>query len=431
MLHLDISTALAKVITSSFGVTNDELMQLRTSMKRYIEEWLKEREKGGHTWSMDPYNKTTVDRVKEIANRIKKEKVQTVVWIGIGGSGLGPKVIQEVFETPSSLEFLVIDTIDPALLQTYLHIIDWKCTCLIVASKSGGTLETMSVFFLFWEELKKALGKRANERVFGITDKQSGVLRDFCLEQNIEMLFIPSEVGGRFSIFTPVGLLPFMLLSDDIDEFLHGAKEMDTLCQQTTLEDNPAALLASMQYILDTKRDMPVRVIMPYSQRLQSIARWNQQLIAESLGKTELSNPIPLAAIGTHDQHSLLQQWMAGPRKCWHIFIRDADKPVLPLPSIDDERFSYIKNASFGELLDACYEGTSQALSQAKRPHITITLPQLDAYHLGQLFFFFLTEVVLLGKIYRIDPYGQPAVEIGKTLTKEILSKNKISRMAS
>ncbi|HBU09850.1 MAG TPA: glucose-6-phosphate isomerase, partial [Candidatus Peribacter riflensis] len=114
----------------------------------------------------------------------------------------------------------------------------------------------------------------------------------------------PSEIGGRFSIFTPVGLLPLALLDGNIDSFVRGAKEMDTLCQNTALDENPATLLAAVQYLLDFKRGYSVRVIMPYSARLTSIARWDQQLIAESLGKTETKNPIPLAAIGTQDQHS-------------------------------------------------------------------------------------------------------------------------------
>ena len=162
---------------------------------------------------------------------------------------------------------------------------------------------------------------------------------------------------------------------------------------------------------------------MPYGDRLLSMARWEQQLLAESLGKTEGNNPIPVAAIGTQDQHSLLQQWMAGPRKSWHLFLREVEKPRLEVPKSVSDQFAYISGKSFGQLLDACYEGTSQALTSAKRPIVTLSLQRLDEYHLGQLFFLFMAEVVYLGKLYRIDIYGQPAVEIGKQITKGILSK--------
>jgi glucose-6-phosphate isomerase len=425
MLHLSIEAALAKAITPSKGIPDQELTGLQTGMKRYIEDWLKEREKGEHAWSMDPYNKDTVQQVKEIAMRAKAQRIRTVVWIGIGGSGLGPKVIQEAFEGPDTIEFILLDTIDPSVLSLFINLIDWKKTMLVITSKSGGTLEPMSVFFLCWQKLQEARKDKASEYVVGITDPRTGRLRGFCLEHGIEMLPIPTEVGGRYSIFTPVGLLPLALLGGDIDRFVRGAKEMDTICQQTNMESNPAAALASVQFLLDTKRNYPVRVIMPYAQKLVSIARWNQQLIAESLGKTETNNPIPSAAIGTQDQHSLLQQWMAGPRDSWHIFIRESEKPRLAVPEEVEDSFAYIKGKTYGQLLDACYEGTSQALTQAKRPHVTITIDKLDEEHLGQLFFLLLTEVVLLGKLYRIDPYGQPAVEIGKTITKEILSKGK------
>ncbi|MDD5751220.1 MAG: hypothetical protein PHS73_01735, partial [Candidatus Peribacteraceae bacterium] len=343
----------------------------------------------------------------------------------IGGSGLGPKVLQEVFERPETMEFVLLDTLDPTIIEMTTRLVDWKHTLLVVASKSGGTLESMSAFFYCWEKLKAARRDRAREFMVAITDPFSGPLRSFCVEEDIRMLTIPSAVGGRYSIFTPVGLLPLALLDGNVDAFARGAKEMDTLCQNPTLEENPAALLASVQFLLESKRGYRIRVIMPYSQRLASLARWNQQLIAESLGKSETSNPIPMAAIGTQDQHSLLQQWMAGPRLQWHLFIREEEKTRVFLPEKLPAPFAYLSGKSFGRLLDACYAGTSAALSSVKRPHVTITLPRLDERHLGQLFFLLLAEAAFLGKLYRIDPYDQPAVEIGKKITKEILSKGK------
>jgi glucose-6-phosphate isomerase len=424
MLQLDIAGSLAKAITPLMGIPDQEMGALRTSMRRHIEEWLQERAKNQHAWSMNPYSRENVAMVKEAASDARAKGIKTVLWIGIGGSGLGPRVIQEAFETPDTPEFIVVDTIDPYALSMILQIIDWKSTMIVVVSKSGDTLETMSAFFLCYHHLKREKKVRPAQRVIAITDPEKGHLRDFCRDEGIPMLPLPADVGGRYSIFTPVGLLALALLDGDVNAFVRGAKEMDTLCQRTLLDENPAALLAAVQYLLDTKRGCAVRVIMPYSARLQSFARWNQQLIAESLGKIETANPIPVAAIGTQDQHSLLQQWMAGPRKAWHIFIREIDKPKLIVPQDVEESFGFIAGKQFSELLDACYLGTSQALTSAKRPHATVTLQKLDAFHLGQLFFLFLTEVVFLGKLYRIDPYGQPAVEIGKQITRKILQES-------
>ncbi|MCF7845140.1 MAG: hypothetical protein K9M03_04930, partial [Kiritimatiellales bacterium] len=367
MITLDINGALAKTISPSLGIPDQELSAMRTTMKRNTEDFLREREKGEHQWSMDPYDKHTISAVKDAAKYVKSEKIRQVVWIGIGGSGLGPKVIQESFESPETIEFILMDSIDPAFIEMNMKLIDWKRAMVVIASKSGGTLEPMSLFFLCWDKLQKTMKDRAAERVIAVTDPQKGLLNNFAKEHEIPMLPIPSGVGGRYSIFTPIGLLPLALLGGDIDAFAEGAKKMDTACQNSDIDENPAALLASVQFLLDTKRDYPIRVIMPYSQRLESIARWNQQLIAESLGKTETHNPIPLAAIGTQDQHSLLQQWQDGPRKCWHVFIKEDDQGSITVPMEVEESFNYIAGKKFGELYSACHAGTSQALTSAKR----------------------------------------------------------------
>ena len=419
MLHLDITSVLAKVLTPSLGIPEPDLVAMKGSIKRMVGDLQSERKNGMHAWMEDPYNEQMVKRVKEIAARARDEKIQTVLWVGIGGSGLGPKVLQEMFEGPDTMEFILVDNIDPSLMELYTQIVDWKHTMVVIVSKSGETLESMSAFFLFYDELKHAMGKKAAERVIAITDPVSGSLNAFATEEGIEMLPIPTEVGGRYCIFTPVGLLPLAFFEVDIDKFVQGAMDMDSACQNEQLEENPAALLAAVQYLLESKKGYIIRVIMPYAQRLQSIARWNQQLIAESLGKNEVHNPFPLAAIGTQDQHSLLQQWIQGPHKCWHLFITETEKPRITVPNDVPPAFKYIAGKSFGQLLDACKQGTSQGLTAAKRAHVTISLTRLDEYHLGQLFYFFLVEVVLLGKLYRIDPYGQPGVELSKKIAKD------------
>lgn len=425
MFSLDVSGCLARTITPSHGILQPDLVGLRTTMRRHVEDFAKERANGQHAWTADPLATHVTARVKEVAKKMKKDNIQTVVWIGIGGSGLGPKVIQEAFESPKTLEFIVLDTIDPHELEMTLSMLEWKKTFVVVVSKSGETLESMSAFFLLWQHLKKNLGAKAASHALAITDPRQGSLRTFCLKHGIDMLPIPPDVGGRYCIFTPVGLLPLALLDGDVDEFLRGALDMDSSCLSKDMDSNPAALLAAVQFLLDTKKGYAIRVIMPYIQRIGSLARWNQQLVAESLGKNEVSNPIPLSAMGTQDQHSLLQQWIAGPRVSWHLFIREVEKPRLTVPSDLEEPFESIAGKSFGQLLDACYDGTSQALTSVKRPHATISLTRLDEYHLGQLFYALLVEVVLLGKLYRIDPYGQPAVEIGKNITRDILAHGK------
>lgn len=422
MLTLDIAGSLAKLITPSYGISDQDLLQMRGSLKRYIDELHAECEAGAHPWTRSIYDEQAVRSVRDIAERVKKEKIETVLWVGIGGSGLGPRVLKEVFESQHTVELVIVDTIDPAILQMYLDVLDWKRTFVVVASKSGGTLETMGAFFLYWEKLHAVMGAKATERALAITDATAGALHSFVTTHGIPLLPHP-EVGGRYSIFTAIGLLPLALLDVDIDAFLQGAADMEAQCFNHSLDENPAAMLAAVQYLHESKKGYIMRVIMPYSARLQSLARWNQQLIAESLGKNEVRNPFPVAAIGTQDQHSMMQQWMQGPRKSWMLFIHDVEKPRLTVPKIVDPTFEYVAGKSFGQILDAFLDGTARALTQVRRPHATINITRLDAYHLGALFQMFLFEVVYLGKLYRIDPYGQPGVELSKQIAKDILQR--------
>lgn len=423
MLQLDITGTLAKIITPSLGIPENDIGTIRNTLKSYVEDFLKERRAGKHQWTMAPYGKDVITQVEEVASRFKKEKIETILWIGIGGSGLGPRVIKEVFETADTPELVIIDTIDPAVLAEEMSLINWERTILCVASKSGDTLEPMCAFFLMEERMIKAMGDRAADRIIAITDPAEGALKAYADEKGYATLPIDSGIGGRYSIFTAVGLLPLALLGGDLSAFIRGAKDMDTLCQNPLLSENPAAELAAVQFLLDTKRDYFLRVIMPYSTRLVSLARWCQQLLAESLGKTEAYGPTPVAAIGTQDQHSMLQQWIQGRRINWHLFIREEEKVHLTLPEITPASLSYLSGKGLGQVLDALYEGTAQSLTAAKRPSVTITIQRLDEYHLGQLFFLFMVEVVLLGKLYRVDPYGQPGVEMGKRIAKDILSR--------
>jgi len=422
MLTLDIAGSLAKLITPSYGISDQDLMQLRSSMKRYVDELRAECEAGEHSWMRSIYDEDAVQSAKNVAERMKKQKIDTIIWVGIGGSGLGPRVLKEVFETPNTPELVIVDTIDPSALQQVLDLVDWKRTLLVCASKSGGTLESMSAFFLFWSSAKSALGSKATDHALVITDPHAGPLQSFAATHGIPIVPHP-EVGGRYAIFTPIGLLPLALLGADVDAFLQGAADMEAQCFNPSLEDNPAAMLAAVQYLHESKKGYVMRVIMPYSQRLVSLAQWNQQLVAESLGKNEVRNPFPVAAIGTRDQHSMLQQWMQGPRKAWHLFIHEIEKPRLTVPKDVDPAFEYVAGKSFGQILDAFLDGTARALTQVKRAHATINITRLDAYHLGALFHLFFFEVVYLGKLYRIDPYGQPGVELGKSITREILQR--------
>jgi len=419
MLTIDTSSTLASTI-GNHGIADRDLLDLHTPIKRYITDFYKEREQGEHSWAQNPYDEVMREGINIVIDQLPKG-IDTVVWVGIGGSSLGPQVIAEAFADKAKRKFILLDSIDPQQLESLLQGVNWKKTLLVVVSKSGGTLEPMSIFTYCYHQMKAALKTQTSQHIIALTDPEAGTLRKFARQQSIRVLPIPSSVGGRYSVFTPVGQLALALLTGENEEFCKGARDMDDVCRNVELDANPAADMAVVQYLLDTKFDVPVRVTMPYIYRLKSLARWNQQLIAESLGKTEHRNPIPTASIGTQDQHSMLQQWMDGPRKQWHVFIKSSEQHELKVPTSIVPELDYLEGKSFSALLKACYVGTSQALIQDHHASATITMPTLDAYHLGQLFYLAMVEVVLLGKLYRIDPYGQPGVELGKKITKELL----------
>ncbi|MBT3835536.1 hypothetical protein HOF56_04810 [Candidatus Peribacteria bacterium] len=421
MISLDITNTLAKVVTPTRGIPEQEFRTMENTIKSYVADFNTECEAGGHEWAKSPYDEEVISAVESYVTSIQHLPIETVLWVGIGGSGLGPRVIKEVFENVNSPELIIVDTVDPAVINEELKLVDWRKTLVVVASKSGGTLEPMSVFFLFEQKIKEVLDEDAASRIVAITDPEDGVLKAYADEKGYSTLPIDSGIGGRYSVFSPVGLLAMQLLGADIRAFVRGAQEMDEICKSSDMGENLAAQLAMVQFLLDTKRNYVIRVIMPYATRLQSLGRWEQQLIAESLGKTEAFGPSPMAGIGTQDQHSMLQQWMQGKRNAWHLFIREDEKEYVQLPDVEVESLSYLSGKGLGQVLDSLYEGTAQSLTAAKRPNATITLPRLDEYHLGQLFFMFMTEVVLLGKLYRVDPYGQPGVEMGKKIAKKIL----------
>jgi glucose-6-phosphate isomerase len=421
MLALDITGVLGKTITPAFGIPERDLEFLGDSLTKALSAFLAERERGEHAWTKAPLNNEAAVEVETIARRLRALRCETIAWIGIGGSGLGPRVLKDVFETRDTPEFLLIDSVDPAVVAAHTEDLDWRRTALIVASKSGTTLESMSVFLFLLERLQRALGENTKQRVVILTDPVPNPLRTFAQREGFTILPIPPDIGGRYSIFTPIGLLPLALLGGDTVAFLSGAQEMDAVIRNSTFRENPAMQLAGIQYLLDVRRDYPLRVMVSYVGMLQNLPRWSQQLLAESLGKSEAYGPTPLAALGTQDQHSLLQQWLAGRRNSWFLLLNEGGHPDLRFPESPIAEFSSLSGRGLGEVLDALTKGTVESLKNSRRPHAVITLPTVDETHLGQLFFLLMVEVILLSKLYRIDPYGQPAVEFGKQVAKAIL----------
>ena len=391
-----------------------------------------------------PYATDTIARVRELADGFG-QWFDNVVVIGIGGSGLGAVMLREGLLGPGwnertaegrdyFPELHVLDNPDGDTVSALLSRLDLRRTLFNVISKSGSTPETMALYLVIKARLREVVDQ---EKVHGhflfTTDPERGALRRIAAAEAVPTLPIPPNVGGRFSVLSPVGLLPAAVCGVDLEQLMAGAAAMEQRCRSDRLEENPAGVLATLLHAADQEHGAHIHVLMPYVDRLRALGWWFQQLWAESLGKTLPGNggprevgPTPLPAVGAVDQHSQVQLFMDGPRDKVVLFVslQDAGEPV-PIPTLHAEidELAYLGGHTLGELLDAERRATTEALRQRGRPSMTIEVPRVDARNVGALVMLFEAATVYAGALYGVDPLDQPGVELGKKLTYGLLGR--------
>jgi glucose-6-phosphate isomerase len=404
----------------------------------------KQREAGVLGFLELPYAEETVGRVIELADGFA-QWFEDVVVLGIGGSGLGGTALKEALlgpfwnamtdeERDHFPRLHIVDNPDPHTFAALLERLDPARTMFNVVSKSGATAETMAQYLVArgWVESVVDADKARGHFLF-TTDPAEGALRQIGDAEDIPMLPVPENVGGRFSVLSPVGLLPAAVCGIDPRQLLAGAAAMDERCRSAVLRENPAGVFASLLHAADTEGGRPIHVMMPYADRLRPVGLWFQQLWAESLGKAvDLSGrarpvgPTPLAALGATDQHSLLQLLMEGPHDKVVLFIGVEDVGIdIPIPKRHPgmPSLAYLGGHSMGHLLDVERAATAEALRREGRPNGTLLLPRVDAHSLGQLLMLFQIATVYAGALYDVDPLNQPGVELGKQLTYGLLGR--------
>ncbi|HEU4953424.1 MAG TPA: glucose-6-phosphate isomerase [Gemmatimonadales bacterium] len=361
-----------------------------------------------------------------------------VLVLGIGGSALGTKALLNALRRPAwnelddeGREFFprltVLENVDPTSVDAALRRIDPRRVLVNVISKSGGTAETMAQYLVVRQWLEDALGGAAARHLVFTTDPARGALRELAAREGIATLDVPPEVGGRFSVLSPVGLLPAALVGIDVVGLLAGARQAIRAADSDELARNPAALYAALHWAADTDLETPINVLMPYTDRLREFAEWYRQLWAESLGKrvdrggqVVHLGPTPVGAVGATDQHSQVQLFMEGPFDKAITFVVVDDLGVdVTIPARPDlpADLAYLPGHSLGELLRAEYEATSAALAQMGRMSCTLRLPDLSPATLGEAIMFLQLATGYAGVWYGVDPFDQPGVELGKKLT--------------
>ncbi|HXQ21054.1 MAG TPA: hypothetical protein VN812_05225 [Candidatus Acidoferrales bacterium] len=422
-VRLDVNGMMAEAIGAA-GVARDEADALVEPVADVARTLQAQRAAGALPFYDLPYQKDALAQTKALAAAVREES-DTLVVLGIGGSALGTKTVIDALETTRRV--VVADNVDPWSFGALLDSLDLTRTTFNVISKSGETAETMAQFLIVRDLLLRQLGAVDYvKRVVITTDAEHGALRQVVHDEGFRDLAVPAGIGGRFSVLTAVGLFPSAFAGARVDDLLAGAAWMDQRCQDAELWKHPAHLLGTLLHCADVRHRRNIVVLMPYSDRLRSFAAWFAQLWAESLGKAHNLEgaavhvgQTPVTAVGATDQHSQLQLYAEGPADKVIIMLRLEDhRRELPIPAAyaDLDSIGYLGGAGVGRLLNLEQRATELALVKQQRAVMTLIIPQLNAFTLGQLFYLFEVAVVLAGGLYGINPLDQPGVEESKRL---------------
>jgi glucose-6-phosphate isomerase len=438
MIHLDYTFMTAPAVDG--GLTEDDLVGARDPFAHAREAAMARRASGEVGFFDVPRNGNLLRQSTDIAARMHERGTTDAVILGIGGSALGPVALHTALR-PSGWNALpdqvrggfprlhVLDNVDPVTIAALLQRLDLRSSLFVVISKSGSTAETMAQYLLVRGRLESAR-LRLRDHVVLVTDPERGTLRDIARSGGIVAVDIPPNVGGRFSVLTPVGVLPAALVGIDVVALLRGADEMRAVCDGAELALNPAGIFAIVQWLADTRRGRHTHVFMPYSDQLRDCAAWFVQLWAESLGKVRAdgshAGPTPIAARGASDQHSQMQLFMEGPADKTVTFVTVNDLGVdLPIPDAAAESgdLSYLGGHRLGELLSIEQRATAASLAKRGRLSMTISLDRVDAWHVGALFMLLEIATAFAGELYGVNAFDQPGVELAKRFTYALLGR--------
>jgi len=445
MIRLNYGNVNAIVVGEQNGLNiESEFLSYKETIKNVIADLNQRKDKPGQwlQWMNLGYSEETVWYVKEFASMVRG-RFDSILILGIGGSALGGIAVTEALLKPywnlltkeqrnDYPRIFFLDNIDPDSITGLLQILDLKKTLVNVITKSGSTAETMSQYMIIKDLMEKELGDDYRKNIVATTDQRVGVLRQLADQEGYKTFVVPDDVGGRFSVFSAVGLLPFALVGLDIDRIMSGIKDMDLALKNTDIFENIAAQGALINYLMDTKYGKHISVMMPYSSRLKYISDWYVQLWAESLGKEYNRNgekvnigPTPVKALGATDQHSQIQLYNEGPNDKLITFIRvDNFDNTLEIPKIFEYTgIGYLGGNTVNDLINAEADSTRVALADYNRPTMTINIDRVDEYNVAQLMYMLEVQAAIAGELYNIDTFNQPGVEQAKNYTYALMGR--------
>ena len=376
-----------------------------------------------------------LDEIQAVANTLR-EKCEVVVVAGIGGSYLGARAVIEGLG--NSFAWLVNDKKNPTILfagnnigEDYLFeltsFLKDKKFGVINISKSGTTTETALAFRLLKKQCEDQRGKEeAKEVIVAVTDAKKGAARTCADKEGYKSFIIPDNVGGRFSVLTPVGLLPIAVAGFDVKQLVAGAAEMEKACgKDVAFEENPAAIYAATRQALYTQAGKKIEIVCNFQPKLHYFAEWWKQLYGESEGKDQ-KGIFPAACDFTTDLHSMGQWIQQGERSIFETVISvETPNEKLLFPHDDEnlDGLNFLEGKRVDEVNKMAELGTRLAHVDGGVPNILVNVPELNAYYLGQLIYFFEKACGISGLLEEVNPFNQPGVEAYKKNMFALLNK--------
>jgi glucose-6-phosphate isomerase len=443
-LQLDYANVLSSAVGPAHGLTLAEIRRAEPAVKAVVARIERERKAGQHRYRELPGDRDMLKAVKAAVRRFKP-RAENLAVLGIGGSALGANALHTALSAPfhgllsdrrrRGPRLFVMDNVDPVLFGSLLDLVasGLERTVFNVVSKSGETAETAAQFLIIRDLLTRKLGaKRVARSLVVTTDPQTGTLRELADREKWYTLPVPPGVGGRFSVLSAVGLFPAAMCGINIDQLLAGAATMGRRVGSRVVRKNPAAMLALLLHGFYT-RGKRIHVLFPYSNQLKDLADWYRQLWAESLGKQHdlegrpvIIGPTPIKALGATDQHSQVQLYREGPNDKVFIFLevtshgRDVR---IPRGRATPDALKYLEGGSLARLLNAERRATEFALVASRRPCLNIRFPRVNGETVGQFIMLWEAAASIMGRLLNVNPYDQPAVQLGKDYTYALMGK--------
>jgi glucose-6-phosphate isomerase len=385
---------------------------------------------------------SVIGHVLNLATQLR-EQADRVIILGIGGSYLGARALFDALrslyhnELPPAVRLGVPriyfegNNVDNDAVQDLLDLLQTTCVDpelrderwgLVVISKSGGTLETAVAYRIFRREASEYYGARSEwlRRLTVPITGSTGKLRELCRAEGFsddDMLTIPDNIGGRYSVLTPVGLLPAAVMGLDVRALLLGAAEMTKRFLEEPFERNPVLQYAGVNYLMSEELGKSIRVLSVWSKKLEAVGLWYDQLLAESLGK-QSRGATPLTTVQTRDLHSRGQQHQDGSRDkvINNLIVKSPRGEPIAIGMADhnQDELNVLSRKTYPALVAAALRGTNQAYSDVARPTADLILPVLSEHTLGQLLQMLMLATVVEGRLMGVNPYGQPGVEAYK-----------------